>query len=123
MDSNTVASDYSPGDIVVDREDSDPNLAVVVNRPPVPAEEWNVPVGDEDEEITVADENPEYDPEANVIVVAFHHDLVESHPDWSKSEGSLRLTEAKCSTYTFPPGRLRKLPPEEIDDIESDRWK
>jgi hypothetical protein len=123
MDSDATISDYSPGDIVVDQEDSDPNLAVVVNRPPVPAEEWEVPVGDEDEEVTVADENPEYDPEAEVIIIAYHDELVESHPDWSKSEGSLRLTEAECTTYAFPPGRLRQLAPDEIGDVDANRWK
>lgn len=124
MESETDSeeSKFSTGDFVVDREDTDPDPAVVVNKPPVTADEWGISYKSDGEEVTVADKNPEYDPEAEIIVVAFHHHLVESHPDWSKDEGAIPLAEAECNTYAFPPGRLKELPADKIDDIESSRW-
>ena len=122
-DADAETSKPSTGDLVADREDTDPDTAVVVNKPPVPAEEWELGYKSEGETVTVADENPEYDSESDVLVVAFHADLVESHPDWSRDEGSLRLADAECNTYAFPPGRLQKLSADDLDDIESNRWQ
>jgi len=122
-DADTESSRPSTGDLVADREDTDPDPAVVVNKPPVAAEEWNVSYTSEGEAVTVADENPEYDPKSEVLIVVFHADLVETHPDWSRSEGSLPLADAECKTYAFPPERLRKLSADDLDGIESDRWR
>lgn len=122
-DTDAEQSPPSTGDFVVDREDTDPDPAVVVNKPPATAEEWELGYKSEGETVTVADENPEYDSKSEVLVVAFHADLVETHPDWSRSSGSLRLADAECNTYAFPPGRLQKLPADDLDDIESDRWE
>ena len=98
----TNVDTFAVGDTVVDREDDDPNTATVVNCPPVSCEEWEV--GEE----TVADHNPEYDAEADVIVVAFDDDLDEGGPEWSGDE-PLPLAEADVPTYAFPPGRLARL--------------
>ncbi|MFW6382420.1 MAG: hypothetical protein ACOCZD_00085 [Haloferacaceae archaeon] len=93
---------FAVGDTVVDRQDDDPNTATVINCPPVTCAEWDV--GDE----TVADHNPEYDPEADVVVVAFDEDLDEARPDYDGSE-PLPLAEIDLPTYAFPPGRLALL--------------
>jgi len=92
-------------DLVRDREGDDPNDAVVVNCPPVPAEEWNI-YGDR----TVADDNPGYDPAAEVVVVAFRDELREVRPSFTDTNDALRLAEADdVDTYAFPPGRLRRV--------------
>jgi len=92
-------------DIVRDREDDDPNDAVVVNTPPVAAEDWAARDG-----VSVADDNPEYDPEADVIVVAFRGELAETRPDFTDTNDALPLAEADgVDTYAFPPGRLRRV--------------
>lgn len=62
--------DFAIGDTVVDREQSDPDIAVVVNRPPMAAEEWEAYRSD-GEVVTVADDNPEYDPTSKVVVVMY----------------------------------------------------
>ena len=96
---------------VVDVDDPDPNEAVVVNRPPVPAHEW-VAYVDGDREVTVADDNPGYDGDAEIVVVAFADELAAAHPHWS-GEDPLALGDADCRTYAFPPGRL-----ERVDDAD-----
>jgi hypothetical protein len=102
---------FDLGDRVLDREDDDPDEAVVVNRPPVAAEEWTV-FHENGEEVTVADDNPGYDPKAEVIVVAFAAELEDAHPAYDADE-PLALAEAECYTYAFPPGRL-----ERVDDTD-----
>lgn len=92
---------------VVDVDDDDPNEAVVVNRPPVPAAEW-VAYVDDGNEVTVADDNPGYDAEAEVVVVAFADELTAAHPTWD-GDDPLALGGADCATYAFPPGRLDRV--------------
>lgn len=99
------------GTVVVDREDDDPDRGVVVNRPPVAAEEWDTYVDENGEQVTVADDNPEYDPEAEVVVVVFQTVLDQIRPDWA-AEAPLALGELHAegaSTYAFPPGRLEPI--------------
>jgi len=92
------------GAIVVDADDDsdDPDPAVVVNLPPVTCADW---VAYDD--VTVAEDNPGYDDEAYVVVVAFREDLRASHPDWD-ADAPLSLP-LDCKTYAFPPGRLRRV--------------
>jgi hypothetical protein len=47
-------SDFAAGEMVHDRDDDDPNDAVVVNVPPIPASEWDVTALDK----TLAEANP-----------------------------------------------------------------
>lgn len=94
------------GALVEDRHDDDSdeqNSAAVINLPSVPARDWEAYEG-----TTVAEDNPEYDPEAGVIVVAFCDALSENHPDWD-GDSSLPLTELDCPHYAFPPNRLRRI--------------
>jgi hypothetical protein len=102
---------FDLGARVLDREDDDPDEAVVVNRPPVAAEEW-VAYRAGGEEVTVADDNPGYDPTAEVVVVAFAAELEDAHPAYDADE-PLALAEAECMVYAFPPGRL-----EHVDDTD-----
>jgi hypothetical protein len=92
-------------DVVRDLESEDPDDAVVVNTPPIPAKEWAARDG-----VSVADDNPDYDAGADVIVVAFREELREARPDFTDTTDALRLGEAEdVYTYAFPPGRLRRV--------------
>jgi hypothetical protein len=107
------------GAVVVDREDDpeDRNEAVVVNLPPATCAEWVArQAGGED--VTVADDNPEYDPDAEVVVVAFREDLrrEDAHPDWNGDEPI--TLPAECRTYAFPRSRLERVG--HIDDEDRD---
>ena len=58
---------WNHGDVVQDREDDDPDPAIVVNTPGAPANEWDVPrLGK-----TVAEDNPEYPPDAEIVTVVY----------------------------------------------------
>jgi len=95
-------------DVVRDREDDSADDAVVVNTPPVPADEWVVHAPDG--AVTVAGENPGYDPDAEVVVVVFRDELGEARPGFTETTDALRLAEADdVDTYAFPPGRLRRV--------------
>jgi hypothetical protein len=92
-------------DVVRDREDDNPTDAIVVNTPPVAAKHWTAYA-----DVTVADDNPEYDHEAEVVVVAFRADLHEARPEFTETNDALQLAEADdVDTYAFPPGRLRRV--------------
>jgi len=101
------------GALVEDRDDDsdDPNRAAVVNLPPVSADEWKAY-----DDTTVAKDNPEYDADADVIVVAFCDDLADAHPDWS-GDAPLNLP-LECAVYAFPPGRLRRVG--HVDETDSE---
>lgn len=107
----TARDDLPVGTVVLDREDGDPNRAVVVNRPPVTADEWTAYVDEAGEEVTVADDNPSYDGTEEIVVVAFLDDLDPVRPEWA-GESPLTLTdlhEDGASTYAFPPARLEPI--------------
>jgi hypothetical protein len=91
------------GAVVVDADDdsADRDEAVVINTPPVAIDEWEV--GDR----TVAEDNPAYDTDAAVIVVAFRAELEAAHPGWEPPE-AIELP-ANCRTYAFPRRRLRRI--------------
>lgn len=94
---------FAIGAVVHDREDDDPNAAIVVNHPPQPADEWLAY-----RETTVAEDNPEYPADAPVIVVVFADALRAAFPDWA-GDDSLPLTaitESDASHYSFPAPRL-----------------
>lgn len=94
---------FTIGTVVHDRADDDPNDAIVVNRPPQPADEWLAY-----RETTVAADNPEYPAAAPVIVVVFADALRAAFPDWA-GDDPLALTtinESDASHYSFPAPRL-----------------
>jgi hypothetical protein len=92
------------GAIVVDADadSDDPSEAVVVNRPPVSCSDWHA-YGD----TTVADDNPEYDADAHVVVVAFRDELEAAYPEWEAD--SVLSLPLECPAYGFPPRRLRRV--------------
>jgi len=101
------------GDYVIDTDDADPDLAVVVHRPGAPIEE--ISVGDQDR--TVADDNPDYDPDEAAVVVAFVESGLDQHwAEWTDTapeelyEGA-QEHGVKC--YTFPDSRLSTMSDEE----------
>lgn len=96
--------EFSFGDIVHDREDDDPDDAVVVNIPDVTAEKWSCPDGK-----TLSEENPGYPTDDNVIVVVFRDTLDEYLPKWPEREDQIplgRLDENEIPYYAFPSLRL-----------------
>jgi hypothetical protein len=103
------------GTYAVDQEDPDPNLAIVINRPPVTGEDWVAYHTPETGEVTVAEDNPDYDPEAQVVVVAFFEEFVEAHAEWTPEDGPFPLDQSRVTTYAFPPGRLDEADPGEWD--------
>lgn len=115
-------ADFAVGDLVVDREDSptERDPAVVVNLPPVAAADWAAYETYDGEQRTVAEDNPEYDADAEVVVVAFRADLEAWRVDWRPDE-PLPVAEAPDDMlYAFPPGRLRTLGEYEPDDADDD---
>ena len=109
-------ADLKTGDVVVDREaDADEqNAAVVVNTPPVAAEEWRVFNG-----VTVAEygENDQYDPTAPVAVVVFREELADWRPDYRGRSAIpvVSLRGAPVDFYTFPAPRLEVVEPTDED--------
>lgn len=94
----------APGDVVEDRDDTDPNEAIVVNTPSKTAEEWDVfPL-----ECTLAEDNPDYPADAAVTVVVFREELDETRPDYDGGE-PLSLGDLEAYYYAFPEPRLRKV--------------
>lgn len=104
-ESNT---DHRIGDVVVDleRDEENQNRAVVINTPEKTVGEW-VAYRRGDEEVTVGDDNPQYNAEAEVVVVAFESHLNEEWSEWG-SKTPLSLAEVD-EYYAFPPRRLRRV--------------
>ena len=102
------ADRYQPGTVVVDREDPEPTEAVAINRPPCTCEEWVAYLDSETErEVTVAEDNPEYEGESDVIVVAFRESLEEQDSEKLPVKEPIPLAELNCKHYGFPKGRLQ----------------
>lgn len=113
----TDAADLEPGVLVVD-SDADPEQqteAVVVNTPPVPADEWDIGG------CTVAEYrgNEPYDDGAPVVLVVYRDELAE----WRSYQGAepipaRLLAAAPCRYYAFPRPRLEVVG--HLDDEEAD---
>lgn len=91
----------SIGSRVIDSDDDDPDPAVVVNLPPVPASAWDLPALG----ATVAEENPQYPSDADVAVVVFEHALVNSRPEY-EGDDPIPIKEIDAPWYAFPEPRL-----------------
>lgn len=94
----------SPGTTVTDGDDSDPHAATVLTVPGVPIKEWTV-YGNE----TVAEQNPGYNPEEPVVIVAFEHRLDAGWPDWEQAKPNRLfdgVVERGIKFHAFPRGRL-----------------
>lgn len=106
----------SYGAYVVDRVASDPDLAVVINRPGVEARDWDTKRG----ESTVAADNPQYPARDEVLVVVYESDLHRFDTDWDSFSGTDRslteLANAGVPYYAFPRQRLKQAPDELLQD-------
>jgi hypothetical protein len=110
------------GELVVDGDDPEGDVATVVNKPPVPCSEWEVTGGH-----TVASYpgNEPYPNDSPVVVVAFTEELNGERPDFNGSPVSLsELQEKGVNTFAFPPERLELAeeatdPPEELLDLQN----
>ncbi len=106
-------NDLSFGDIVTDTESPDSgaegeaHTAVVVNTPPVTAEEWDV----FDRGMTVAEDNPQYSSDSPIAIVVFMTDI-NSEFQFYSGVAPLKITRVERSAvnyYAFPQPRLRKV--------------
>lgn len=105
---------FEIGDYVVDTEAADPDPARVINRPGIPAEDWDSHPDEDGEQLTVADCNPEYDPTEHVVVVLFCNQLSDHYPEW-EGDTPLNLDEVTADDithYAFPANRLKQIPRE-----------
>jgi hypothetical protein len=94
---------------VVDRVDDDPDTAIVVALPDVPAAQWDVT-----DEHTVATYpgNEEYPADAPIAVVVFQDTLAEAYPEYDGGHPIPpgELADRGIFLYTFPVPRLRPAP-------------
>lgn len=97
------------GAVVVDRdaEPGEQNEAVVVNTPPVRADEWNVGT----ETVAGFPGNEQYDHRAPVVLVVFRDDLEAWRPDYTGDEAirAKTLETGPAAFYAFPEPRLKRV--------------
>jgi hypothetical protein len=105
-------TDWNHGDVVRDREDNDPDPAIVVNTPGAPADEWDISRLDK----TVAEDNPEYPSDAEIITVVFEEKLNDSLPNWEANNPITYATleERNIQHYSFPDPRLEPAEPTDV---------
>lgn len=108
------------GDVVHDRDDSDSDAAFVARFPEENADEYIAY-----EETTVAEDNPEYPADSDVVVVVFGQDVQFNYPSWDRLTAleSTEIEEAGMRPYSFPAPRLshhysQKRAGEETSDSE-----
>lgn len=114
---DAVSTDLSIGDVVIDREDERPDPAAVVNLPPKRVDEWDARWSRGDP-VTVAEDNPGYASDAQVVEVVYLDRLREAYPTWS-GESAIRLVELNeraVNHYSFPRPRLQHVGELEPDD-------
>lgn len=104
-----------PGDVVVDREDTAPDEAVVIDLPDALADEWNAY-----DDVTVAEDNPDYAEDAPVVLAVFTEDLLEARPDYDGERIPAAYAEG-FKFYSFPAPRLEDVgefepPKPELDE-------
>lgn len=95
---------FSEGVPVIDREDPDPDTAIVINVLDVPISEWIV-FGSE----TVADHNPTYDSDDQVVIVTFDHRLDSGWSDWRRARPATLfdgVVSRGIKFHAFPRARL-----------------
>jgi ParB family chromosome partitioning protein len=114
--------DLDQGDLVIDRNDENPDVAVVINTPPVEAREWNI----ESRDITLAKDNPDYPEDSQVINIIYREELERHYPYYTGGR-PLELAEIKWKSgikfYAFPRPRLKKTGeldpvPISLDELE-----
>jgi hypothetical protein len=120
MTESTDIKEYEPGDFVHDADADHDKTLVVIDVPDETAEE-HVAYVLETGEVKVADDNPEYPDDADVIVTAYINDEVNDKgladvEDWRDEDDLAALVEREgIEPYAFPAGRL-----EPADDPDAD---
>ncbi|QSG07804.1 hypothetical protein [Halapricum desulfuricans] len=96
------------GTRVFDREDGDPDEAVVVDKPEdMTIADWEYEV--DGETYTTAESNPDYPDDEQLVLISFLDALESDWPDWETvSPEALRdgVRERDIPSYGFPEGRL-----------------
>ncbi|MFP9062570.1 HNH endonuclease [Natrialbaceae archaeon A-chndr2] len=100
-------SQFELGMTVHDRHSPFPDDAVVVNLPNIPINKFTA-YPDGEEKVTVAEDNPGYDPQQKVVVVVYQSDLDVFGGEYTgKSPISFNaLSRNDIPHYGFPPQRL-----------------
>lgn len=110
---------FSTGNFVVDIEDDNPDVAVVIKILSKDLTEWEINP-DTNTNQTVADKNPNYDPNQDVVLVSFVETGLEKRwPEWRKHKnGDLYngVMENGVKFYPFPKNRLDTAKIKEIKD-------
>jgi len=102
---------YRYGDRVRDQDKKDGGPLVVISRPAVPSDQWDIPPGG-----TVASDNPNYPDTAPVVTVMHQDELAEYLPEWRERGGPFRLSrvaENGGTYYSYPEPRLELVEPAE----------
>lgn len=114
-------TDLSVGDFVVDTEADHDKKLVVVGVPGARANEWTAYTDHEGNDVTVAEDNPEYPEDAPVVTACFLDDemnytsitdLDVDLDEWNDEEGDTlfrRVCDASVRFYAFPEGRLKAV--------------
>ena len=97
-------TDWNHGDVVRDREDDDPDPAIVVNTPGAPADEWDISRLNK----TVAEDNPDYPFDSEIVTVVYEENLRKAFPNWAANNSITyaTLNERSVQHYSFPDPRL-----------------
>jgi hypothetical protein len=119
-DGGDATSDFDIGDVVYDGDDEEADPAIVVNKPPKTAAEWEAYEG-----TSVAEDNPDYPADAPIIVISYRENIAENDPEFAAPKKPLPLSDlaaAGINHYAFPAPRLELAPEDEqIDDHEAVR--
>lgn len=100
-------ADIKRGDIVFDKEAKSDDLLVILT-PNETIDNWYI---NDEEDITVADQNPDYDADEDAIVTVFVDGLTEELENWKDIDPKdlfNEVTDAGIPFYTFPKSRLEK---------------
>jgi len=104
---------------VRDRQKRKSEDATVVNLPPIPAKDY-VLYHDGQKEVTVADQNPEYDKYTSVVVIVYEEALQEHFPEYNNRPIRLEtLSEQDIEHFIYPPERLHPIYDDSTDYDES----
>lgn len=118
--SDTDTEPLSVRDRVIDTDDDDPNVGVVVWKPSaMTIADWNFPT--DDGQKTVAETNPAYADDSQLVIIAFEDDLNGYWEGWRDAD-SHSLFDGVCENgvyhYGFPEERLARTESEPADDSE-----
>ena len=117
MTPDNSTSELSLGDSVIDREDDDPNEAIVIWQPEDRTIiDWKYET--DAETVTTAEENPAYPDDEQLVVVAFRTSVADEWPDWwDVAPDTLyeSTAERDITQYGFPESRLESIESGELD--------